>query len=180
MFFPYDTCLPLHNRFLSMLPISINNTQGARPQNLGPPDTGCCKRLLGTDGFLGPSAITSRWTTFSVGYSIPAIQDGVQDGRHSGVYSYFHQFLPHFDEWHINFGVFGVRESDFGVVDHLGWLFYKKIWKNIFWQLDLCLLYQHWIRFQPHMNRWCKTIKIWHRTDSTMKKKHRKLCQFLL
>ena len=153
---------------------SVHPTQGARPQNLGPPDTGCCKRLLGTDGFLGPSAITSRWTTFSVGYSIPAIQDGVQDGRHSGIYWYFRQFLPHFDEWHINFGVFGVRESDFGVVDQLGWLFYKGVWKFFLLQLDLHLFDKRRKRLQHNMNRWCQTIKIWHRIDNLLKQKHKK------
>ena len=69
--------------------------RGARQQNLGPPVIGCCKRLLSTDGFLRPSAITSRWTTFSKGCSIPAIQDCIQDGRHSRFYLYFHYFWSH-------------------------------------------------------------------------------------
>ena len=44
-------------------------------------DMVCYKRLLYMVGFLRPSATTSGWTTFSIGYCNSEIQDGVQDGR---------------------------------------------------------------------------------------------------
>ena len=70
--------------------------------------------------------LAGRWAIFSIECSIPAIQDGVQDGCHIVAFTQiFIIFLSHFIMWQ-TYGVFRIRESDFLFVDQLERLFHKE------------------------------------------------------
>ena len=87
-------------------------------------DMVCYKRLLYMVGFLRPSATTSGWTTFSIGYCNSEIQDGVQDGRHNLKSPWYHQLLLYFHMQYIVSMVFEVRQSTYDG--------FRVIWCNLY------------------------------------------------